>query len=163
METLAGPPFVQQWQRLQLRNLEWLATADVRASKFVIAPYQGNRAMVNRARSAWSFAVAPSYHQGRPIFFRLSAPEPSQSVRSLFRGFIERSPLFHDLSASYLFSFDSIRSILVLAAMKRKPTIFSATKAVNANARERVGQSKSGRVPPTRLRSGRRRGSVDRT
>jgi hypothetical protein len=38
---------------------------------------------------------------------------------------------------------------------KRKPAKFSATKAVKANARERVGQPKPARVVDTEPRSGR--------
>jgi hypothetical protein len=38
---------------------------------------------------------------------------------------------------------------------KRKPGTFSATKAVKANARERVGQPKPGRVIDTEPRTGR--------
>ena len=38
---------------------------------------------------------------------------------------------------------------------KRKPARFSATKAVNANARERVGQPKPSRVLPDAPRTGR--------
>jgi hypothetical protein len=38
---------------------------------------------------------------------------------------------------------------------KRKPTPFSATKAVKANARERVGQPKPARVVDTEPRTGR--------
>jgi hypothetical protein len=38
---------------------------------------------------------------------------------------------------------------------KRKPGKFSATKAVKANARERVGQPKPGRVLDTEPRTGR--------
>ena len=38
---------------------------------------------------------------------------------------------------------------------KRKPGRFSATKAVKANARERVGQPKPGRVIPEKARTGR--------
>jgi hypothetical protein len=38
---------------------------------------------------------------------------------------------------------------------KRKPTPFSATKAVKANARDRVGQPKPARVLSTEPRTGR--------
>jgi hypothetical protein len=38
---------------------------------------------------------------------------------------------------------------------KRKPGVFSATKAVKANARERVGQPKPARVLSTEPRTGR--------
>ena len=38
---------------------------------------------------------------------------------------------------------------------KRKPTRFSAAKAVKANARERVGQPKASRVLPAAPRTGR--------
>jgi hypothetical protein len=38
---------------------------------------------------------------------------------------------------------------------KRKPGVFSVTKAVKANARERVGQPKPGRVLSTGPRVGR--------
>ena len=46
-------------------------------------------------------------------------------------------------------------SILVLVMTKRKPGTFSATKAVKANARERVGQPKPVRVVNTEPRTGR--------
>ncbi|HLI04389.1 MAG TPA: hypothetical protein VKU93_08970 [Terracidiphilus sp.] len=39
---------------------------------------------------------------------------------------------------------------------RRKPTRFSATKAVKANARERVGQPKPARAIEEKLRVGRR-------
>ena len=50
-----------------------------------------------------------------------------------------------------------IYSILILAMTKRKPGKFSATKAVKANARERVGQPKPARVIDTEPRTGRER------
>jgi hypothetical protein len=43
----------------------------------------------------------------------------------------------------------------MLAMRKRKPGKFSATKAVKANARERVGQPKPARVIDTEPRTGR--------
>jgi hypothetical protein len=43
----------------------------------------------------------------------------------------------------------------MLAMTKRKPGKFSATKAVKANARERVGQPKPARVIDTEPRTGR--------
>jgi hypothetical protein len=43
----------------------------------------------------------------------------------------------------------------MLAMAKRKPARFSATKAVKANARERVGQPKASRVLSTEPRTGR--------
>ena len=49
----------------------------------------------------------------------------------------------------------SSSSILILAMTKRKPTPFSVTKAVKANARERVGQPKPARVVDTEPRTGR--------
>jgi hypothetical protein len=48
-----------------------------------------------------------------------------------------------------------IYSILMLAMAKRKPARFSATKAVKANARERVGQPKPSRILPDKPRTGR--------
>jgi hypothetical protein len=53
------------------------------------------------------------------------------------------------------FRFAAISSILILAMTKRKPTPFSATKAVKANARERVGQPKPARVVDSEPRTGR--------
>lgn len=50
---------------------------------------------------------------------------------------------------------DRIYSILILAMRKRKPSRFSAAKAVKANARERVGQPKPARVVDTEPRTGR--------
>ena len=43
----------------------------------------------------------------------------------------------------------------MLAMRKRKPAKFSATKAVKANARDRVGQPKPARVIDTEPRTGR--------
>jgi len=43
----------------------------------------------------------------------------------------------------------------MLAVTKRKPARFSAAKAVKANARERVGQPKPGRVIEKAPRTGR--------
>ncbi len=53
------------------------------------------------------------------------------------------------------FPWGSIYSILVLAMTKRKPGKFSASKAVKANARERVGQPKPARVIESEPRQGR--------
>jgi hypothetical protein len=58
------------------------------------------------------------------------------------------------LSAA-LFRSGGIYSILILAMAKRKPAPFSATKAVKANARERVGQPKPARVVESEPRTGR--------
>ena len=49
----------------------------------------------------------------------------------------------------------STYSILVLEMTKRKPGTFSATKAVKANARERVGQPKPARIVVDTPRTGR--------
>ncbi len=46
-------------------------------------------------------------------------------------------------------------SILFLTMPKRKPGTFSASKAVKANARERVGQPKPARVVRDEPRTGR--------
>ncbi len=54
-----------------------------------------------------------------------------------------------------VFQFGSIYFILDLAVTKRKPTPFSATKAVKSNARDRVGQPKPARVLSTQPRTGR--------
>jgi hypothetical protein len=53
------------------------------------------------------------------------------------------------------YRFGEISSILKLAMTKRKPGRFSVTKAVKANARERVGQPKPVRVVDTTPRTGR--------
>ena len=55
----------------------------------------------------------------------------------------------------WLFHSGWFYSILILAMRKRKPEKFSATKAVKANARERVGQPKPARVIDTEPRTGR--------
>ncbi len=44
----------------------------------------------------------------------------------------------------------------MLAMAKRKPATFSATKAVKANARERVGQPKPSRILPDKPRAERK-------
>jgi hypothetical protein len=55
----------------------------------------------------------------------------------------------------WAFRLRSNYSILFLAMPKRKPAKFSATKAVKANARERVGQPKPARVVESQPRTGR--------
>ncbi|MGD0860732.1 MAG: hypothetical protein ABR912_15635 [Terracidiphilus sp.] len=69
----------------------------------------------------------------------------------------ECHPTDQDLSAGKagLFRSGAFYSILILAMRKRKPEKFSATKAVKANARERVGQPKPARVIDTEPRTGR--------
>jgi len=54
-----------------------------------------------------------------------------------------------------LFLSFKIYSILDLVMMKRKPTRFSATKAVKSNARDRVGQPRPVKVIDTEPRTGR--------
>jgi hypothetical protein len=54
-----------------------------------------------------------------------------------------------------LFPNQGIYSILELAMRKRKPALFSAAKAVRANAREHVGQPKPSRVVDDQPRTGR--------
>ncbi len=49
----------------------------------------------------------------------------------------------------------TIYFILDLAMKKRKPERFSSTKAVKANARQRVGQPKPARVVESEPRAGR--------
>jgi hypothetical protein len=100
-----------------------------------------------------------------------------------FRRLIEKIPLFHgsvnplvparrsgwrgtlfprgpdagrvSLTNQWHFPFTDFSSILVLAVTKRKPARFSATKAVKANARDRVGQPKPARVLSEKPRTGR--------
>lgn len=60
-----------------------------------------------------------------------------------------------DIKTQWYFLFTEFSSILVLAVTKRKPARFSATKAVKANARDRVGQPKPARVVDDKPRSGR--------
>lgn len=57
--------------------------------------------------------------------------------------------------AARAFRLRSNYSILFFAMTKRKPAKFSATKAVKANARARVGQPKPARVLATQPRTGR--------
>jgi len=70
------------------------------------------------------------------------------SSRALANGFCRGE-------APALFRSSAFCSILILAMRKRKPTPFSATKAVKANARERVGQPKPARVVESEPRTGR--------
>jgi hypothetical protein len=83
-------------------------------------------------------------------------------VAALFGRFVEKIALFHRFqlpipSGNSFRAFHSGRTsfILILAMTKRKPGKFSATKAVKANARERVGQPKPARVIDTEPRTGR--------
>jgi hypothetical protein len=59
------------------------------------------------------------------------------------------------MGSAGLFRSGTFYSILVFAMTKRKPTPFSATKAVKANARRRVGPPKPARVVDTEPRTGR--------
>jgi hypothetical protein len=90
-------------------------------------------------------------------------------VVALFGGLVEKFPLFHDLRL-----FPSGENLIhtrpwgkgtqegetqarnrAEAMTKRKPGKFSVTKAVKANARERVGQPKPARVVESEPRTGR--------
>jgi hypothetical protein len=55
----------------------------------------------------------------------------------------------------WIFRPDSNYSILFFAMTKRKPAKFSVSKAVKANARERVGQPKPSRIVEDQPRTGR--------
>lgn len=55
-----------------------------------------------------------------------------------------------------LFPSGRMYSILILTMAKRKPRRFSATKAVKANARERVGQPPPARVVRDEPKTGRK-------
>ena len=157
-----------------MSNLKGLAAADVGAGQFVVASYHvrlrfgeaGAVTLVGPARHLRPLAPHdPCYF----VLARLSALGADEVVRPLFRGFIEKIALFHCFQALQLapgseyplpriaapFRSGRIYSILILAMRKRKPGIFSATKAVKANARERVGQPKPARVVDTEPRTGR--------
>jgi len=74
---------------------------------------------------------------------------------------LNHSPLYRPTNENLLvetpahFRSGAFYSILILVMRKRKPEKFSATKAVKANARERVGQPKPARVIDTEPRTGR--------
>jgi hypothetical protein len=68
---------------------------------------------------------------------------------------VARFPPSRQKSAAGGFRSNKIYSILILAMTKRKPSRFSATKAVKSNARDRVGQPKPARVIDTEPRTGR--------
>jgi hypothetical protein len=72
-------------------------------------------------------------------------------IRTFFGGSAKSSVA----NSSRVFRSGKIYSILILAMTKRKPSRFSATKAVKANARDRIGQPKPARVVDTEPRSGR--------
>ena len=172
-----GPLLRQKRQRLQPRNLERLAAADVGAGQFVVAAHHiglrlgeaGSVALVGVARQLRPFAAN---YPGNFVFPRLAALGAGQSVAALLRRLVEKFPLFHGSGSS---PEDSIYSILDLTTTERKtiaeratiPGIeaqemtkrklekFSVTKAVKANARERVGQPKPARVLDTEPRTGR--------
>jgi len=97
-----GPLLRQKRQRLQPRNLERLAAADVGAGQFVVAAHHiglrlgeaGSVALVGVARQLRPFAAN---YPGNFVFPRLAALGAGQGVAALFRRFVEKFPLFHGL------------------------------------------------------------------
>jgi hypothetical protein len=159
---------------LQLCNLEGLAAADVGAGELVVAAHHiglrlGKAGSIALVGSAGQLRTLAPHYPGDLVLARLAALGAREGVGSQFRGLVEKIPFFHRVSASGsfhltdknpsagtpLFHSGPIYSILMLAMKKRKPGRFSATKAVKANARERVGQPKPARVLAIEPRTGR--------
>jgi hypothetical protein len=126
--------------------------------------------------------LAP-HNPGHFVLTGLPAPGTNQRMRALLGCFVKKIAFFHDLPTLHPVAKTVAKnmgtrevfiprekisrreartshsggfySILVLAMTKRKPAKFSVTKAVKANARERVGQPKPARVISTEPRTGR--------
>ena len=169
---------------MELRNLEWLAAADVGAGELVVAAHHV-RLRLGKARAVAFIGIARQLGPLAPnypaylILAGLPALGAGKRVLPHFSCLVEEFAFFHfdpalgcatPLKESLAglcrfkfplkllrggFRFASISSILILAMTKRKPTPFSATKAVKANARERVGQPKPARVVESEPRTGR--------
>src|ERR1019366_2918569 len=128
----------QERQRLQLRDLEGLAAADVDAGQLVVAAHHirlrlGESAPVPLIGVARQLRPFPPHHPGHLVLARLPALGAGEGMRPLFRRLVEKISLFHRSPAPGLFRSGGIYSILILAMTKRKPARFSATKAVKAN------------------------------
>jgi hypothetical protein len=95
-------------------------------------PARSDRAVANEA----AFVLAEECDGQRSIWL---APDPQHATQVYFS---------HSHSGF-------VCPILVIAMTKRKPAKFSATKAVKANARERVGQPKPVRVVDEKPKTGR--------
>jgi hypothetical protein len=164
----------QKGQGLKGGDLEGLSAANIGARQLVVTSYHvrlsfgeaGAVALVGPARKLVLFAADDP---GDFVVGGLSAPGTSETMGSLLGGFVEKVPFFHLLSSASRpfsevrrdrgrrpFRQGGIYSILNLGMAKRKQERFSATKAVKANARERVGQPKPTRVVRDQPRTGRK-------
>lgn len=160
----------QERNRLQRRNIKGLAAANICTSKLVIAANHVGLCLckacpipfIGSTRNLRPFAPNNPSHF---VLSRLTALGAGDGVGALLRGLNKKIAFFHDGLPAFqahrvcrgVFLLRAIYSILMLTMAKRKQGSFSATKAVKANARERVGQPKPSRVIETEPKTGRER------
>ncbi len=151
---------------MELGDFERFAAADVGAGELVVASYHvrlrfGKAGTVTLVGAAGKLGTFTAYDPADLVFAWLTALGAGEGMGSQFGCFVKKVPLFHLSPRAVFFPFGSIYSILIFGVRKRKtvkkrkPGTFSATKAVKANARERVGQPKPARVLSTEPRTGR--------
>src|ERR1035437_1386939 len=175
----------QEGHRLQGADLEGFAAADVGAGQLFVASYHvrlclGELGAVALVGAAGQLGPLAPDDPGDLVLARLPALGTGQRVGALLGRLVEVVAFFHGLPSLHpgnkapsprtacLTSWrrkpvagdpglslrqDSFHTMLAMT--KRKPDKFSATKAVKANARERVGQPKPVRVIDSEPRTGR--------
>ena len=96
------PLLGQECKCLQLRDLKWLAAADVGAGELVVAAHHvglrlgkaGSVALIGIAGQLRTFAA---YYPRNLVLGRLAALGAGKVVAALFGGLDEKFPLFHGL------------------------------------------------------------------
>jgi len=144
-------------------DLEALAAADVFACDHVVAAHHiglglgeaGAVALVGMAGQGVLFAAD---EPAELILVGLAAVGAGEGVVALLGTLVKKITFFHriPLFCSRIDCKDSERGREAMAKKRAKKKVFSAVKAVKANARERVGQPKPGRVIEEKRRSARR-------
>ena len=141
-------------------DLKGFTAANVGARQLVVASYHvrlcfGEAGAVTLVGSTRELRAFTAHDPCDFVFSGLPALGANESVRALLGGLVEKVAFFQVSPRGRGFPSGLIYSILILDMTKRKPAKFSTTKAVKANARERLGQPKPARVLDTEPRTGR--------
>jgi hypothetical protein len=151
---------LQEGDGLDAGNLEPLAAADVFAGEHVVAADHvglglGELCAIALVSIAGERILFTADEPADLVFISFAAVGAGECVVALLRPFFVKVALFHRLgpplnSSPKLFHIVEETAQLTekepMAAKKAKKKVFSAVKAVKANARERVGQPKPERV-----------------
>ena len=115
----------EERERLQLRNLEGLATADVGTGELVVASHHvrlrlGEAGTVTLVGPSGQLGAFTAHHPRNFVFGCLTALGADEGMGPQFCGFVKKIPFFHYSPRALFFQFGSIYSILVFWTEERQ-------------------------------------------